>query len=121
MVRWFFNACDGKVISVISKIKELLDKITSLEDKIELEIENKIEDMLNEKFEREKRKSNVVIFGIQEAGEDINDPQGKINYDLQKVKDLHGVSENLKTTHPEIEKVVRLGKKKSMGPDSSEQ
>lgn len=117
LVRWFCYDCDGKIMLAVKKINELEDKITAIEERLEEDIEKKVEEILDEKFEREKRKNNLIIFGLQEAREDVSDPKDRIGFDVNNVENLHvGVDNNLKIEGSDIEKVVRLGKRNS-GPD----
>lgn len=80
------------------------------EDKIELQVENKVEEYLEEKFEREQ-KNNLVIFGLQEAPADIREPEDSVKYDQELVIQLYvGVNDELKVKQEEIQQTYGLGK-----------
>lgn len=110
IVRWFCSQCDAKVISALSKLAMLEAKVADLEAKIELNIEKKIEDMLDERLEREKKKNNLIIFGIPEAPESVQGVNRKHN-DLNKLEKLgDGLSDELKIDSTIIENIYRIGK-----------
>lgn len=112
IVRWFCVDCDRKVITAVRKISDLAEKIKSVEEKIETEVASKVEEYMEEKMEREKRRNNLVIFGINEAPEEVSEAQSRKEYDLDVIKNLHvGVSDDLKVDQSEIDQVYRLGRR----------
>ncbi|KAK4289620.1 hypothetical protein Pmani_037425 [Petrolisthes manimaculis] len=111
LVRWFCRTCDPKIMQAITKIKELEERLDSLEPKIETVIRDRLEDYMQEEQEKNKRKQNIVIFGLKEPDE-RNSPTEREELDKNKITELHaGVSEDLKIAPTDIEKVFRLGKK----------
>lgn len=63
---------------------------------------------MNEKMEREKRKNNVVILGINEADDSEANPQERIRFHKNNILQFHvGVNDALKSNVDEIEKVIR--------------
>ena len=113
IVRWFCTQCDVKIKNALSKLALLEAKVSELEAKIELNIEKKIEDMLDERLEREKKKNNLIIFGVPEAPDDNKNKQGaeRKQYDIEKLEKLNdGLCDELNIETSMIDNIYRIGK-----------
>ena len=110
-VSWFCKNCKIKMTRVVAKLNDIEVKLDNFERSIEAVIEEKVQEYVNERMDREKRKDNIVIYSLKEAPDDITDSTSRIDYDTELVTSLHeGVSGDLAIAREDVIQVVRLGK-----------
>ncbi|XP_068246511.1 uncharacterized protein [Palaemon carinicauda] len=127
-VMWFCISCKGKYRNVNKTneklrrenevLKEIVDKLTDRLERIEekldrqtnfdaVQLEEKIEEHINEHFEREKKKTNVIIFGVEEFVSE--DGYERKRHDNKYCEDLFEVLE-LPEERRKIDMAYRLGR-----------
>ena len=86
-------------------------------------VKQEVQGSLDEHFEREKRRNNVVIFGIEPCPEEVSirniegntvttkmTSSDKRKFDLEKVQELKVVHEDLEVKESDVKQMIRLGK-----------
>ena len=67
--------------------------------------------VFSELNEREKRKRNLIVHGVQEAGNEVKDGKLQRSHDLQKLEDLANALDVVIEVSTSLKSVKRLGKK----------
>ena len=103
--RYFCQKCDNKVTEALEKydkleqdtkalksdMKEVQDKIEQIEAKIKTTVKDKISDVMEDHREIEKRKMNLVVFGLPEpekGQETIWNTPEKIEKDIENISNI---------------------------------
>ena len=128
IVRWFCKRCNKRVMqnnnSDIEDIKKRLDVLEDIKN-IEQIVERKMKQLAEETTELEKRKHNVIVHGIPEAPEEIEEDNGEVRvstpterkqHDLQKLSQLKQDDNQLELKDNDIESVFRIGAKRENMP-----
>ena len=135
-VLWLCISCKGNCKSVNKEnrklkkenealmdiVANLTNRLERIEDKLdrqancdELELDKKIEEHVSEHFEREKKKTNLIIFGVEESNSE--DGYERKQYDNDCCKELFQVLE-IKEVNRKVDVVYRLGRK-NQGEDGN--
>ena len=111
LVQWFCRSCVSSFKGLKKQVTSLQKRVDELESSMETKINEKVSDILYERLEREKRKCNLVFFGMPEAGDDR---QGKdrMKFDRNRVCQLgNNLCDELKTKEEDIETLFRVGER----------
>ena len=110
IVHWFCEQCDKKVMTMLVTLNKLEARLDDLEDKIEVSIEKKIDDMLEERMLREEKKANLIVFGLHEAPPEVNG-KDRLHFDIGELGKIQSIAgKELEINEGQISKAFRIGK-----------
>ena len=111
-VRFFCKSCDNKVTEVIEKCStleqdtltlknEMVDvkaQLATINETIKTQVNDKVSDIMDDKREIERRKMNLIVFGLPESKPDENDKtvwdtEKKIQKDIEEISNI--ISEDI--------------------------
>lgn len=132
-IHWFCRKCnrsaanlyvsiaklDAKITETDKRVESLNDKVDDLETRVKVNtngikniegavdcvLDDKMEIMQQEILERDKRRRNIMIFGVEESKE--ANVQKKIEHDMAV---MQGIGQTLGIEECKVDKVVRVGK-----------
>ena len=128
IVRWFCKKCDKAVMqaNTTGGLEDIRTRLAALEETKNLEklIEIQVKKYMEEKTETDKRKLNIVVHGIPESPEEIEEEDGETRpstpaerkqHDLKKLAELKQADNKLEIKEADVESTFRLGAKRDDG------
>ena len=111
VMKWFCSSCDVGFKKMKEQVTVLERRVSELEAGMERRINDKISDIVLERMEREKRKNNLIIFGVPEAGVQVKG-NDRVTFDSKQIRALGTVHKDLSIAPKDIELMYRVGKPK---------
>ena len=108
-MKWFCESCNSGFKKLKETVTRLERRVEQLENGIERDINDKITDIVMERMERDKRKNNLMFFGLPEAGQDVKGRE-RANFDASSLRALKKVDKGLEIRTEDIETSFRVGK-----------
>ena len=110
-MKWFCSTCDVGFKKLKEKVTTLEGRVAELERGVERRINDKISDVLEERMEQEKRKNNLIFFGVPEAEEEVKG-KDRATFDTTQLRSLGTAHKDLAIGASDIEVMYRIGKPK---------
>ena len=103
------------------------DKVAENQNRVQKEevydmIQKEVRESIEERFERDRRQNNVIVFGIPPSADEkqVTDEQGNVvsvkisgsekrQYDLERIEELKSVHDDFEIEENEIKRITRLG------------
>ena len=109
LMKWFCESCNAGFKKLKHQVTILENKVQQLESGMERAINDKITDIVMERMEREKRKKNLIFFGLPEADAEV-EGSDRASFDKSSLRALRNVDTELEIKNENIELCFRVGK-----------
>ena len=120
VIRWFCKKCDKSIIQFASDMQEIKERLSALESKSNIKemVKEVVQEHLREEADIEKRRLNVIVYGIPEPSQEIEDAEGELRpttgperkkADTEKLVSIGADIEGVRLAAEEVESIFRLG------------